>query len=326
MGKTHSVTIDPTNIGWMTATGKLPVPFINDYLFCAMLQKNNLVLRSLICSLLHMTKEEVYSIEITNPIDLGEHIDEKAIILDIKLILNTSMIIDLEMQVVNEHNWPERSLLYLCRIFSGQLPKGAEYIDAKPAIQIGFLDFTPFPEYPEFFANYYMINQKNQHVFSDKFRISVLSLNQIELATEEDKAYHIDAWAHLFKCKDWREVQMLAKNNPDIQEAVTTIYQLTEDEKTRQMCERREKALLDQRSREHKISQLTSKNEQLTSEKNQLASKNEQLTSENEQLTSEKNQLASENEQLTSEKEQLVSEVEQLKKLLKENNIDLNKK
>lgn len=87
-----------------------------------------------------------------------------------------------------------------------------------------------------------MTNPKNQHVFSDKFRISVLSLKQIELATGEDKAYHIDTWARLFKCKDWREVQMLAKNNPDIQEAVTTIYQLTEDEKTRQMCERREKA------------------------------------------------------------------------------------
>ena len=96
-----------------------------------------------------------------------------------------------------------------------------------------------------------MTNPKNQHVFSDKFRISVLSLKQIELATGEDKAYHIDTWARLFKCNDWREVQMLAKNNPDIQEAVTTIYQLTEDEKTRQMCERREKALFVQHSLEH---------------------------------------------------------------------------
>lgn len=305
MGKTHSVTINPTNTGWMTATGKLPIPFTNDYLFCAMLQKNNLVLQSLICSLLHMEKEEVYSIEITNPIDLGKQIDKKTIILDIKLILNNSMIIDLEMQVINEHNWPERSLLYLCRVFSEQLPKGGEYINAKPAIQIGILDFTPFPEYPEFFADYYMTNPKNQHVFSDKFRISVLSLKQIELATGEDKAYHIDTWARLFKCKDWREVQMLAKNNPDIQEAVTTIYQLTEDEKTRQMCERREKALFVQHSLEHDYQK----------EKEKTVEQAQQIS----QLTSEKEQLASKNEQLASE-------VEQLKKLLKENNIDLNKK
>lgn len=44
---------------------------------------------------------------------------------------------------------------------------------------------------------------------------------------------------------------MLAKDNPDIKEAVVTIHQLTEDEKVRQMCERREKALFIERSREH---------------------------------------------------------------------------
>lgn len=33
---------------------------------------------------------------------------------------------------------------------------------------------------------------------------------------------------------------MLAHNNPDIQEAVTTVYQLTQEEKIRQQCEARE--------------------------------------------------------------------------------------
>ena len=179
MNNTLSVTIDPNDNGWMTATGKLPVPFTNDFLFCAMLQKNNMVLKSLICSLMH--------------------------------------------------------------------------------------------------------------VFSDKFRISVLCLNQIDLATEEDKAFHIDTWARLFKCTDWREVQMLAKDNPDIKEAVVTIHQLTEDEKVRQMCERREKALFIERSREHFLAETQA----------QLAEK-------------------------TAENEQLNSEVERLKKLLAEHNISID--
>ena len=33
---------------------------------------------------------------------------------------------------------------------------------------------------------------------------------------------------------------MLAHNNPDIQEAVTTVYQLTQEDKIRQQCEARE--------------------------------------------------------------------------------------
>ena len=48
---------------------------------------------------------------------------------------------------------------------------------------------------------------------------------------------------------------MLAKDNPDIKEAVVTIHQLTEDEKVRQMCERREKALMIERTREHLIAE-----------------------------------------------------------------------
>ncbi len=46
----------------------------------------------------------------------------------------------------NEHNWPERSLMYFCRAFD-QLYRGQKYEDALPVYHIGFLDFTLFPEH-----------------------------------------------------------------------------------------------------------------------------------------------------------------------------------
>lgn len=49
------------------ATGKLPYPLTNDYLFRALLQENNLVLKHLICALLHLQPEEVESVTVTNP-------------------------------------------------------------------------------------------------------------------------------------------------------------------------------------------------------------------------------------------------------------------
>jgi hypothetical protein len=55
--------------------------------------------------------------------------------------------------------WPERSLSYLCRSFD-QLRTGEKYANAGPAIHIGFLDFTPFPEHPEFYASYKLLNVK----------------------------------------------------------------------------------------------------------------------------------------------------------------------
>lgn len=129
--------------------------------------------------------------------------------LDIELILNNLTIINLEMQVINEHNWPERSLTYLCRSFDN-LNAGEAYQNVKPAIQIGFLDFTLFPDHPEFFATYNFLNVKNYSLYSDKIQLSVLDLTCIHLATEEDKFYQIDYWASLFKATTWEEIKMLA--------------------------------------------------------------------------------------------------------------------
>lgn len=44
----------------------------NDYMFCAVLQSKNNVLRGLVCSLLYLSETEVISVEITNPIILRE--------------------------------------------------------------------------------------------------------------------------------------------------------------------------------------------------------------------------------------------------------------
>ena len=113
--------------------GKLTIPMTNDYLFRALLQQNNKVLTGLIASLLHLSPSEISSVEITNPIVLGESINDKTFFLDIRVNLNQNTLINLEMQVINEHNWPERSLSYLCREFD-QLSTGQSYELVKPVI------------------------------------------------------------------------------------------------------------------------------------------------------------------------------------------------
>lgn len=61
-----------TNINeWHSATGPLAIPMTNDYLFRALLQRNNHVLKGLICSLLHLSPKQIHSAVITNPIILG---------------------------------------------------------------------------------------------------------------------------------------------------------------------------------------------------------------------------------------------------------------
>lgn len=76
-------------------------------------------MKGFLCSLLHLNPGDVRTVQILNPIELGERISDKEFILDIKILMNDDTVIDLELQVNNQYNWPERSLSYLCRLFDG---------------------------------------------------------------------------------------------------------------------------------------------------------------------------------------------------------------
>lgn len=226
---------------FMEAKGVIEYNMTNNYMFRYILQKNEKVLKGLICSLLHLRPEQIQKVEIKNPINLSGDVSGKEFILDINVMLNDSTLINLEMQVANEYNWPERSLSYLCCSYD-QLYSGQNYMDVLPVIHIGFLDFTLHPKEPEFYATYKMLNVKNHLVYSDKFVLSVVNLNQIELATNEDKAYNIDFWARIFKAKTWEELKMFAKDNEYLQEAAESLYVANADEIVRQQCRAREDA------------------------------------------------------------------------------------
>lgn len=283
MQKKKHVTVPIQFQSLDNATGTIDYCFTNDYMFRAILQENKEVLTALICSFLHLKHSEVTSVVITNPIKLGEHIDDKDFILDIVVLLNHNVSINLEMQVANYMNWEERSLCYLCRSFD-QLNAGQDYNETKPAIQIGFLNFTLFPEHPEFYATYKLLNIKNHHLYSDKFTLSVVNLTQIDMATEEDKNWGIDYWAKLFKAKTWEELRMISKKNDALHEASEALYVMNADQMIREQCRAREDYYRIQNTMKHKMEVLTSEKEELVSENKSLTSENEALTSENEAL------------------------------------------
>ncbi|MBD5476281.1 MAG: Rpn family recombination-promoting nuclease/putative transposase [Lachnospiraceae bacterium] len=237
----------PSFTSFQDASGPLAFNMTNDYMFRAVLQSNNKVLTGLICSLLHLDESDIFSVAITNPIVLGESIADKEFRLDINVSLNDHSIINLEMQVANKLNCPERSVSYLCRSYD-QLNHGQEYSKIKSVIHIGFLDYTLFEDYPEFYATYKLINVKSGHVYSDKLTLSVVDLTCIHLVTEEDRLYHLDYWASLFKAATWEEIKMLSQKDSYIHEASDTMFRLSADEEIQKRCRDREKYYLDIRN------------------------------------------------------------------------------
>lgn len=75
----------PKNETYLTVTGEIRYNMTNDYMFRAILQENEKVLRGLVSSLLHMRPEEIKSISVENPITLGDAMDKKTIVFDVKI-------------------------------------------------------------------------------------------------------------------------------------------------------------------------------------------------------------------------------------------------
>lgn len=212
----------------------------NDYMFRAVLQTSEPVLRGLICALLNLKPNEIMTCIIENPIVLGSSIDEKTCIMDIKVLLNNSKRLNIELQIAKQLDWTDRSLFYLCRTFN-KLPKGEDYSKLKEAIHIGILDFTPFPDAPEFYSENYFMNVKTHQIYSRKMCIRVLDLTQLEQVSEEERRSDLYYWAKLFMATSWEEMRMLAEKNKTLDLAVSTIHLLNENEQIRMMCEGRER-------------------------------------------------------------------------------------
>ena len=188
--------------------------------------------------------------------------------------------LNLEMQMANQSNWTNRSLSYLCRTFNN-VQKGADYNSSEPVTQIGFLDYDLFPEDKEFYSKYMLLNVKNHRIYNDKFVLRVLSLRSIDEATEEDKAWHIDEWARLFKTTTWEELKMIAEKNDVYAEVANSMYKQNSDLTIRQMCEAREEARIHE---EYVKNQFDLLHTQLKEQNTQLKEKDAQLEDKDAQL------------------------------------------
>ncbi|MCR5672037.1 MAG: Rpn family recombination-promoting nuclease/putative transposase [Butyrivibrio sp.] len=249
-------------LNYENATGPIEYGMTVDYMFRVVLQKSKPALKGLVMSILRLQEEEIDDVVVLNPINPGEHISDKEIRMDVRVLLNDDTKLDLEMQVKNNKDWPERSVVYLCREFDS-LSVGEDYEQVKSIYQIGFLDFNLFDDHPEFCGRYQLRNEKDGYLYSSKLNLCVVQLNHTELATDEDRAYGIDKWAKVFKASTWEELKMVAQNNEFMSATAESIFLANQDYNVRKVIrERQEHEMYVERLKE-KVDTLEDENASL---------------------------------------------------------------
>lgn len=98
----------------------------------------------------------------------------------------------------------------------------------------------------------------------------MVSLNQTEMATEEDRTYEIDKWVKLFKSETWEDIKMIANDNKYMTSAAQSVYLSNEDENVRKIARDREEYLRRENAREKKLKILEEENQKLGDENQKL--------------------------------------------------------
>ena len=283
MRKNHNLI---TNVPFSKASGPIDFNLTNDYMFKVTLQECEEARRGLISALLSVDPSEIET-EVTNPIEFGKSVENKDFYLDVMVIINKVKTMNLEMQVKKIPGWNERLLSYGCRSFDS-LKVGDNYLDAPTFHEVGFICFDMFSENNRFYDTFYLQNEDNTQIYSDKFVLSVVNLRRIDEATESDKLSKLDKWCRLITASSWEEAKEIAKEDPLMEATIEKLYYLDSDFEMREEAIRRRDYYNYVHSLENKI---TEKDSEIAEKDSMLAEKDSMLEKNAAEIAELKKQL-----------------------------------
>lgn len=231
---------------------RLQYTFKTDTLFKMLFVKHPDLLKKLIAELLGISLESIEQFTIQNPEMPPETLGEKFCRLDINMTVNEQRV-DLEIQVSDEGDYPERVLYYWAREFSSALSSGQSYVTLPTTMVISIIDFYLFDciEYHSFFQPL----EINRHtLLSDKMGFHFFELPKLPAEISESNMLLL--WLSLFKAETEEELEKIrAMEVPTMNQAINAYYTITASSEFREMERLREKARHDEAQALHHAKQ-----------------------------------------------------------------------
>jgi len=226
---------------------KLEYTFKTDTLFKMLFVKNPDLLKHLVCELLNIKIESIGQFVITNPEMPPESMGDKFCRLDINMTINGQRV-DLEIQVRNEGDYPERVLFHWAKEYASALPSGKDYIDLPRTIIISIIDFALF-ECKEFHSEFRPLEINRHEELTDKMTLHFFELKK--LPNDINAKDMLLLWLALFKADTQEELEKIRSlEEPVMEQAINAYYTITAE------SEFRERERLWERARHNEASAL----------------------------------------------------------------------
>jgi predicted transposase/invertase (TIGR01784 family) len=176
----------------------------------------------------------------------------KLSILDVSAKLTDGRTADIEIQVVNRHDFRKRGPFYWARRHSKKLKTGMLYVKIKPTITICLLAFDLLDEEDAYRNSYSIRNDKSGNCLCDDMKIIYLELPKFRKHLGDSYAQTgLERWLLYFSNEEGERMNKAAIENPVLSTAreIESIFWADENEKERYFAYQR--ALMDAYSDEH---------------------------------------------------------------------------
>ena len=178
---------------------------------------------------------------------LPDKIDEKIGILDVRVTLENSTSVDIEMQNINYGNITKRVTYYLNQLYTSELSRGKNYTQLNKAIVIAILNFDYFEDIEEYHTVWKITEQHNKDKTLEEQEIHFVEIPKF-LKSKIDVERKLDQWMLFIDYSRRELLKMAEEKNNMIREASAEYEYLTGDEEVQRLAFLRRKFELDYNS------------------------------------------------------------------------------
>jgi predicted transposase/invertase (TIGR01784 family) len=178
------------------------------------------LLKRLVAELLGIKHESIGEFIVNNPEMPPEVMGDKFCRLDISMTVDGDKV-DLELQVDNEGDYPERSLYYWAREYSTALGEGGQYADLPRTIVVSIVAFKLF-DCAEFHSEYQPLEVTRHTLLTDKMSMIYFELPKLpEVINADDE---LKLWLTLFKAETEEDLTKLEEMGVPIMKQAIGAY------------------------------------------------------------------------------------------------------
>jgi predicted transposase/invertase (TIGR01784 family) len=190
----------------------------------------------------------IRDIELLNPFNPKEALDDKLSILDIKARDQTGRQFNVEMQMLASAHYDQRILYYACRLHQQQLHEGEGYVQLRPTVSVSILNYLWFRDLPDHHLCFRLLEQKHHILLTGGLEFHILEVPKFRKSAAE-LGRGLDLWLYFLREAEMMEGKQIPPallQNPMVVRALQELKMLSQSEVERERYEARRKALLDQ--------------------------------------------------------------------------------